>query len=77
MKSQIRNLIAEALWHTKAYSLPAVCERAGHFRRLSLTGVLFSTPQPRPQDIGHVQSVGDGYRADRCGFDARKQNAVA
>jgi hypothetical protein len=29
MKSQIRHLIAEALWHTKAYSLPAVCERYG------------------------------------------------
>jgi AbiJ N-terminal domain 3/Abortive infection C-terminus len=30
MKSQIRHLITEALWHTKSYSLPAVCERYGH-----------------------------------------------
>jgi hypothetical protein len=29
MKSQIRHLIAEALYPTKAYSLPAVCERYG------------------------------------------------
>jgi hypothetical protein len=29
MKSQIRHLIAEALYPTKSYSLPAVCERYG------------------------------------------------
>jgi hypothetical protein len=29
MKSQIRHLIAEALWPTNAFSLPAVCERYG------------------------------------------------
>jgi hypothetical protein len=29
MKAQIRHLIAQALYPTKAYSLPAVCERYG------------------------------------------------
>lgn len=29
MKSQLRHLVAEALYPTKAYSLPAVCERYG------------------------------------------------
>ena len=29
MKSQIRHLVADALYPTKAYSLPAVCERYG------------------------------------------------
>ena len=29
MKSQISHLIAEALYSTKSYSLPAVCERYG------------------------------------------------
>src|SRR6266446_4757633 len=29
MKTQIRHLIAQALYGTKAYSLPAVCERYG------------------------------------------------
>ena len=29
MKSQLRHLVAGALYPTKAYSLPAVCERYG------------------------------------------------
>lgn len=29
MKSQIRHLVAEALYPTRSYSLPAVCERYG------------------------------------------------
>jgi hypothetical protein len=29
MKSQLRHLVAGALYPTKAYSLPSVCERYG------------------------------------------------